>query len=256
VSNDSAPTLPGLDHAWAALANQGYVLTNEQEIGLAGLREKFLKEYFKVGILRHDPGDLPVDRERARDVIGYRWHGDRLKVREHETITITDRAGIPGKREHSRVWLLDDPDARKMVRTFLCLVPPGRRKPYGTFGVNLFRTFTDVVTKPHDDDEEFVILYVLDRVGEGAESYLYHSADVTADGQVTAEPVFRHQLSPGQILVFEDNLFKHGATPLVSPPGGTARRDVLVCTVDYRGTYLGETPPSSAEPALAGSGVR
>src|SRR5215469_9781693 len=126
VSDDSAPTLPGLDHAWAALANQGYVLTHEKEIGLPGFRENFLNTYFTGSVLRHDPDDWPVDRERARDVVGYRWCDDQLHLREHDIITITDRADIPGKRDHSRVWLLDDPDAQKMIRTFLSLVPPER----------------------------------------------------------------------------------------------------------------------------------
>lgn len=256
MSTDSARTLPGLDHAWAALAKRGYALTNEQEIGLAWFRKNFLKGYFHDGVLRHDVGDWPVDRKRARDVLGYLWRDDNLHLREHETITITDRADIPGKREHERVWLLDDPQAEEMVRTFLCLVPPGRRRRHGTFGVNLFRTFTDVVTKPHDDREEFVMLYVLDRVGGGAESYLYHSGDVTANGQATADPTFRRQLNPGEILIFEDRLFKHGATPLVPRPDGAAQRDVLVCTVDYPSTYLSEATPMGGEGLLVGYGGR
>jgi 2-oxoglutarate-Fe(II)-dependent dioxygenase family protein len=238
VSDDSAPKLPGLEPAWATLTDQGYLLTDEQEIGLAGLRENFLKKYFTDSVLRHDPGDLPVDRKRARDVISYGWHGDELRIREHETIVITNRAGIPGKREHKRVLLVDDPWGDTLARTFLRLVPPRRRQPEGTFGINLFRTFSDVVTTPHHDHEQFVFLYVLDRVGDGAESYLYRPEDVDEDGQVIGGPVVKHQLNPGEILIFEDRLFKHGATPLVPPAGGKAQRDVLVCTVDYRTTYL------------------
>ena len=238
MSDASARTLPGLDHAWATLADQGYVLTDEQEIGLAGLRESFLKKYFNDSVLRHDRGDWPVDRKRARDVIRYRWHGDELRIREHKTTVITNRAGIPGKRKHKRVWLMDDLLGEKLARTFLSLVPPDRRQGDGTFSVNLFRTFTDVVTTPHHDHEQFVILYVLDRVGDGAESYLYLPGDVTDDGRTIAGPVVKHQLNPGEILIFEDKLFKHGATPLVPPPSGEAHRDVLVCTVDYRTTYL------------------
>jgi hypothetical protein len=133
---------------------------------------------------------------------------------------------------------LADPQARDLIHAFLRLVPPGRRQTDGTFGVNLFRTFTNVVTKPHRDNEEFIIIYVLDRIGEGAETYLYAPADVTQDGDVKAPPVLRQQLDPGDIIIFEDRVFKHGATPLIDPAGGTARRDVLVCTVDYHDTYL------------------
>ncbi|MGD0245837.1 MAG: 2OG-Fe dioxygenase family protein, partial [Streptosporangiaceae bacterium] len=145
---------------------------------------------------------------------------------------------IPGQREHARVELLKDPEAEKLVRAFLDLVPPSRRQPTGTFGVNLFRTFTNVVTNPHHDNEEFIIIYVVDRVGDGAETYLYRPEDVAEDGQPIAEPVLRQQLNPGDIIIFDDKRFKHGATPLVNPVGGQAHRDALVCTVDYPSTYL------------------
>jgi hypothetical protein len=229
----------GPEHAWASLKDQGYALTDDRKIGLPdGFRDEFLHEYFNDDVLHHDPGDFPVDRKRARDVIRYRWRDGRLHLQEFDRITITDRADIPGQREHTRVMLLADPRAEGLVRTFLELLPPDRRQPDGTFGVNLFRTFTDVVTKPHRDHEEFVMLYVLDRVGDGAESYLYNSGDVTEDGSPTAGPVFKHQLNPGEIIIFEDQRFKHGATELEPPPGGSARRDVLVCTIDNRETYL------------------
>lgn len=251
MSDDSGRTPAiGLDNAWAALAGQGYALTNDKVIGLPNkFRQSFLSKYFNDDVLHHDEGDWPIDRKRARDVIRYEWRDDGLHLREHDTITITDRADIPGKRDHSRVLLLNDPEAETFVRTFLSLVPPGRRQRDGTFGVNLFRTFTDVVTKPHHDYEQFVMLYVLDRIGGGAESYLYRPQDVTDAGEVTAEPVRRHQLNPGEILIFEDEFFKHGATPLEPLPNGAAQRDVLVCTIDDRKTYLKEKP-SPAE-ALA-----
>ncbi len=240
MSDESNRIRPvGFDHAWATLDSQGYVLTNDQEIGLPEkFRENFRQTYFNSFTLSHDDGDWPEDRQRARDVVRYEWRDDGLRLRQHETITITDRAGIAGKRDHSRVWLLSDPQAEELVRTFLSLVPPARRQREGTFAVNLFRTFKNVVEKPHHDDEEFVILYVLDRMGGGAESYLYHPDDVPDTGPPAAEPVLMRQLNPGEILIFEDKLFKHGATPLERPPGGQARRDVLICTVDYRSTYL------------------
>jgi hypothetical protein len=47
------------------------------------------------------------------------------------------------------------------------------------------------------------------------------------------------------LLIFEDKRFLHGATALEPPSGeATARRDALVCTVDYRTTYLEPTPES------------
>ncbi len=239
VSDDSNGNPPGLDRVTATLRDRGYALTDDREIGLpVKFRDNFVQTYFNDAVIHHDPGDWPVDRKRARDVIRYEWRDDGLHLEEYEKITITDRADIPGERDHSRVMLLDDPQAEELIRAFLSLVPPGRRKPEGTFGVNLFRTFTSVVTKPHRDHEEFVALYVLDRVGGGAETYLYNPDDVNDQGEPTGEPVLRHQLNPGDIIIFDDERFKHGATDLEAPPGGNAMRDVLVCTVDYRETYL------------------
>jgi hypothetical protein len=243
VSDDSPGTVSAeLDTVWAALASQGYALTDDQKIGLPEkIRENFGQTYFNDSMLRHDDGDWPADRQRARDVIRYQWRDDALQLREHETITITDRAGIPGERDHSRVRLLADPQAAELAHVFLHLVPAARRRPDGTFGVNLFRTFTSVVTTPHHDHEEFVIIYVLNRLGNGAETYLYHPGDIRGDGRPAAQPVLRRQLNPGEILIFEDSLFKHGTTPLEDPQGGTAMRDALVCTVDDLSTYLKAT---------------
>jgi 2OG-Fe dioxygenase len=236
MSNDAA--WHGLKALWSALGCQGYAVTSDQSIGLPEkFRQNFSQGYFNESTLRHDPGDWPVDRLRARDVIRYEWHDGLVGLHEHDVITITDRAGIPGKRDHARVDLLADREARDLVRTFLELVPPERRQPRGTFGVNLFRTFTNVVTKPHHDHEEFIILYVLDRVGDGAETYLYRPEDMDEDGQLTADPALRQQLNPGDIIIFEDKRFKHGATPLVNPVDGQMHRDALVCTVDYPSTY-------------------
>jgi hypothetical protein len=240
VSGDPSGHLPiDRGQAWDRLTSDGYLLTSERELGLpANFREVFIRDYFNDSIIRHDPGDFPVDRKRARDVIRYKWCDGGLRLKEYKSIVLKDRAGIPGKRKHARVKLLRDPNAKGLVEDLLSLVPPGERQLDGTFGINLFRTYTDVVTKPHHDDEQFVMLYVLDRKGDGAESYLYKPGDVAEDGVTTAKPVFRHQLQPGEILIFEDKRFKHGATQLKAVRGETPQRDVLVCTVDRRETYL------------------
>ena len=53
-----------------------------------------------------------------------------------------------------------------------------------------------------------------------------------------AEPVLQQQLNPGDIIIFDDKRFRHGATPLVGSRRRAAQRDALVCTVDYPATYL------------------
>jgi len=245
VRDDSSSwSPPDLSHVWKHLADHGYAVVEDWSIGLADdFLAKFHKKYFTNRKLRRDKGDWPRDRKRARDVIHYTWAGTRLRLREYATIALTDRAGIKGTRLHKRIRILADPTAVHLVRTLLCLVPPRRRQPEGTFGVNFFRTFTDVVTKPHHDDEQFIILYVMRRKGDGARSYLYRIPEnsdpaLPLDGDSPCELVLDRQLNPGELLIFEDKLFEHGATPLIPAPDGTAMRDVLVCTVDYDETYL------------------
>jgi hypothetical protein len=221
------------------LLEQGYAVTSDQAIGLPEkFRDNFAQTYFVDDLIRHDAGDWPIDRKRARDVIYYEWHNGELRLREYEKITITDRANIKGEREHARVWLLGDPQAEQFIRTLLTLIPLGRRSAKGTFGANLFRTYTNVVTKPHRDGEEFVFIYVLNRLGDGAETHLYDLDSVTADGIPKGQPIFRRQLQPGDLIVFDDERYFHDASPLVPPEGGQAMRDALVCTIDLETTYL------------------
>ncbi len=240
MSDDSAWSAAAkLDGIWDSLSSWGYAVTDDESIGLAPkFRENFGPTYFNDQVLRHDEGDWPADRERARDVIRYQWHDGELELDEFETITIRDRGGISGPRDHARVRVLSDPQAAELVRAFLSLVPPERRRADGTFGVNFFRTYTNVVTSPHHDREEYILLYVVDRIGGGAHTYLYDPSAVPDGRDPIADPILRQQLNPGQIMIFEDKLFKHGATPLEPPPGRGAVRDALVCTVDYPGTYL------------------
>ncbi len=221
------------------VTRRGFALTSERDIGLPVKCAKNLQRaYFDSGQLRHDAGDYPKDRERARDVVLYEWNNDELVLKEHNTIAIRDRSGIKGERIHKRIKLLQDGQAKEVIETFLRLVPENRRQPRGTFGINLFRTHTDVVTKPHQDNEEFIILYVLNRDGDGADSYLYKDDGLEPGFPENARPILRKQLNRGDLMIFEDRLFKHGATVLTPPSGGRATRDVLVCTVDYPGTYL------------------
>jgi hypothetical protein len=242
MSDDSPGTaLRFPERAWADMGRQDYAVITDDELGLApGFREAFRGAYFEN--LRHDEGDWPADRERARDVILYEWADGDARLSEYENTDITDRAGIKGTRRHKRVEMLADPDAADLVRRLLSLVPPESRRASGTFGVNLFRTYSDIVTKPHKDDEEFIILYVLHRNGGEARSYLYPALPGPGDNAKSDAKELDQQLNPGDILIFRDDAFLHGATPLTSPPHGRAMRDALVCTVDYASTYLRPAP--------------
>jgi hypothetical protein len=113
------------------------------------------------------------------------------------------------------------------VRAMIGLIPPHLRQAEGTFGVNFMRTRTTVVSGPHHDDEEYVIVYVADKHGEGAETTLHDVAD-------PSKIIHRVTLAPGDLIVFRDAAYLHNASPLT---GGHAQRDALVCTVNYPDTY-------------------
>ena len=86
------------ERVWAALAARSYALTSDRAIGLPEkFRQNFRDAYFNPWTLRHDEGDWPIDRQRARDVIRYQWSGTNLQLQRHDLITITDRAGILGQ---------------------------------------------------------------------------------------------------------------------------------------------------------------
>jgi hypothetical protein len=230
------------------MQRQGYALTTDRALGLPRkFRQNFRQAHYNEHSLRHDEGDRPADRERARDVVLYEWAGDTPRLEEYETIALTDRAEIAGERTHLRNEILSDPEAHDLITRLLSLVPPARRQGKGTFGVNLFRTHSDVVTKSHKDDEQFIILYVLHRDGDGARSYLYETDPGPTVAQERSELrakdlVLDQQLNPGDLLIFEDDRFLHGATNLEPLPDGRSLRDALVCTVDYDTTYLSKAP--------------
>ncbi|MGA6165811.1 2OG-Fe dioxygenase family protein [Amycolatopsis magusensis] len=213
------------------LATDGFVITSDHELGLPRtVRETIHQKYFEGGFLRNYPGDIPADRERARDVVRYDWHGDQLSLREHDCVAIDGRGDWSSeRREFDRVPLLDNRDFAHWIEAAVSLVPEHRRQQRGTLGINLFRTHTNVVTRPHQDQEEFIYVYVVDKRGSGAETELF---DVDSD-----EVVQKETLNPGDLLVFEDRRFRHSTTPLVPPANEPARRDALVCTINYAHTY-------------------
>lgn len=212
------------------LLDRGYVVLNEKEFGFSLEGREHLKEhFFRDDVLRAYEHDLPVDRKRARDVVRFEWRDGTVGLSEHDTITISDRGERADDRDYGRVHVVDDTHFAHWIRSVLALLPEEWRDERGTFGVNLFRTFSNVVTRPHQDGERIIFIYILDKEGSGAETHLYTSPD--------EEPIYRSTLEPGDLLVFEDRRFWHGVTPLVPPPGGAARRDALVCTVNYPHTY-------------------
>ena len=221
-----------LGPVWHDLLSRGYAVLNEALLGIPKtVRHHLLDTYFNSGVLEADLPAVHTDRDRARDVVRYQWAGRRLWLSEHDTVEILDRGGFAGPRTPARVELLSDPLAVRFIERGLALVPPSLRQQKGTFGINLFRTRSRVVTGHHRDYEEFILVYLLDKQGSGgAETRLHDSVD-------PSHIIFRKTLSPGDLIIFRDNLFLHSVTPLSNSAGGRSVRDALVCTVNYPETY-------------------
>jgi 2OG-Fe dioxygenase len=224
--------LDGVRTAWRHLDLSGYAIVHDTDLGLSpDLRAHFSERYFTDGVLETDHAEIHKDRDRARDVVRYAWHGDTVTLTEHETVTIRNRSGYVGPRNHKRVELLADARAADWVQAVLTLLPPTTRKATGTFGVNFFRTRTAVVSGPHRDWEEFCVVYVVAKTGSGAETRLH---DATDPDRI----VLHHTLEPGEILLFSDERYLHDVTPLSADDDTPCRRDAIVCTFDYPETYL------------------
>jgi hypothetical protein len=210
------------------LADRGYAVVNDTALGLhPEIRRHIVQNYFTEKVLESDHPAVHRDRDRARDVIRYAWDGPDLTVTEHDRIDIINRSGFSGARTPNRVSLLDEVPMETWIRQMLELIPVARRQPEGTFGVNFMRTRTTVVSGPHHDDEEYVIVYVAAKHGEGAETTLHDTGD-------PSRVVYRVTLDPGDLIIFRDAAYLHNASPLT---GEHAQRDALVCTVNYPGTY-------------------
>jgi hypothetical protein len=230
IEADSSAGNSTLRRAWSDLRTRGYTVVTDADLGMpAGFREHLAKEYFSPEVLEADIPEIHQDRDRARDVIRYDWTDGRIELAEHDTVELSDRSGFNGKRSHARVEVLRDAAMREWVSAVLSLVPEEQRQERGTFGLNLFRTRKKVVSGPHKDDEEFCVVYVVDKHGGGAQTQLHDPK--------TREVVKRVTLEPGDLIIFRDEMYLHNVTPLEPVDDDETRRDAVVCTVNYPTTY-------------------
>jgi hypothetical protein len=206
----------------------GYLVVTDVELGVPFGTHLANKFFTKERLRRYD-GDMPVDRLRARDVVQYDRFGDDLDLTEHDTVDLLDRGNPTQIRHFDQTEVLKDEKFATLIKALLNLVPEGRRKSAGTFGINMFRTFTDIVTRPHHDEEEYVIVYVVAKTAKGGRTQLLHNN--------RDEVVLERELQPGQLIMFRDDMFRHSATTLETPAEKGTHRDALICTVDYPTTY-------------------
>jgi hypothetical protein len=219
---------PSIKKAQLDLIEHGYAIISETDIdGMAKTRQHMMI-YFSRNILKRPGNDTPPDRERARDVILYEWHPSLGSVRLVESNDVVVRRPNGDRDEYARVRLLESPIGYQFAATILSLIPACWRQRSGALGVNFLRTFTDVVTKPHQERSgQFIGIWVIDKVGEGAETYLY---DYFTPGRL----VLKRLLRPGDLIILNDELFLHGAAPL-EPVDGRAQRDALNFTIHFPG---------------------
>lgn len=210
-------TLPG--HAHPDLRERQFTVTSDAELGFPGLRDVIGERLFRRDVLVPvaDEGGPVRDRYRIKDVMRYRRDGEKITLAE----IAEDRNALVRLEHVPRFRFLDVPGCEGFAEALLNLIPPEFRHEEGTFGVHCFRSFTSVVDQPHQDGFEYGIAYVVSREGGGAVSYL--------DMLGTRERVLERQLQAGELVLFRDSAFLHGATPLEGP---SPRRDALVIQFD------------------------
>jgi 2-oxoglutarate-Fe(II)-dependent dioxygenase family protein len=207
----------------------GYVKTSDLKLGFGTeLREVLMRRLFNdPEIVRHHPGDVPKDRKRARDVVEYYQDEDTYYFSEYPTIELKPQGNITERPKQSRFFAFNYP----LLARFISMIPSFQpsevqnENPEGTIGINAFITQTDVVTDFHSDNERYVILYCVNKIGSGGET--------TIQQDYPLPPIqYSTTLEPGDIFIFTDHHYRHYTSGLKNEQGQIAQRSMLVCTID------------------------
>lgn len=194
--------IPGaVERVHGELLGRGWAVAQAKTLGLPAEHEVIAA---MSPALAADP--RAAGKHHARDVIGWRAGG----VFEHDTV-----AHVDGTDDFSRFEVLSDPRTARLPETFLALVPPVLARDEGRMSADYFRYQPGAGAEPHRDGfGDLVAIWVLDRAGVGAESFL-----INGEGR----DVLRGPIGAGQVLIFRDGMFLHGVTPL-----GSGHRDALI----------------------------
>ena len=222
-----------------SLQTKGYCILRDSDLGFSQNDRALINAFYNETVLQNDlPNVYPVDRLRARDVVRYRWQEKKVFIAEHSSIKIKTPKETLGNhphevvREYKRTFILDESAFRRIIEHLLQMIPPEERQSQGTIGVNLFKTFSDVVSGPHQDGVQFVGIYIPDRNCAGSETTL-------ASINKPDETIFNRSLEIGDFLIFRDKDFIHSVSPLKPPTrnNGSMFRNALILTVDYKSSY-------------------
>jgi hypothetical protein len=190
----------------AELDEHGWCLTSAADLGWPG--PQAVLDAFGSALA---PDPRAPGKMHARDVITYRAGS----LAEASSAAFTTEAGQVID-DFSRFRLLDQEFGWFAAAAVLGLIPPEHRRESGTLTADLFRYEAGIESAAHRDGfGEYVVIWVLARSGSGGESFLLR------DGR----EVFSRALEPGEVLIFRDELFQHGARAM---RGSGASRDVLI----------------------------
>ena len=165
-------------------------------------------------------------RRRAREKLDFHVaeSGD-VYFCESAGVTIFDKTGFHGPREHKRVHALHAPGVAELCLTVLSLSLGRRADRCGYSALDIFRTVDDVVYGFHRDGEHFVGIYCVRRSCDGARTQL-------AQDKAGTDIVFDAVLQAGDLLFFDDAQVYHHTTPLIADQDGApTERDVVIFTL-------------------------
>lgn len=206
----SASTLIAAEGVRDDLLTNGFAVTSSTELGWPP-PEDFLGAF--NGYLAPDPRG--PGKLHARDVVAYVQGEPVPGLAEADSVAFHHSSGTVYD-DYSRFLLLKSRLGRPLCAGVLSLVPPGLARSHGLMSVDWFHYSPGTDSPPHQDGfGDLVVIWVLAREGEGGESFLQH---------LTGGFALHRALAPGEILVFRDELFLHGLSPLA--PG--ASRDAVI----------------------------
>lgn len=217
-----------------SLQQKGYAHTNDVALGLPkDLHEYVDGRFFTKDLLGAEVEGVPLpDRTRCRDVVECRFKSDGVIFNEYADVPMRPVADAVIPRNYNRTYTLDTPLFVKWLATYVSLIPVAERQAHCTVGLEFLRTRSKVVGYRHQDNEDFVGIYVVAREAEGAVTSLHPISD-------PEETEFAVTLQPGELLIFRDRDFMHDATPLRPRfDGDQPHRDILAALMHYPTTYL------------------
>ena len=175
-----------------------------------------------------EPDLFAIHRTRRRARAKFDFHvaesGD-VYFCESAGVTIFDKTGFHGPREHKRVQALHAPAVAELCLSVLSLSLGRRAYRCGYVALDIFRTVDDVVYGFHRDGEHFVGIYCVRRSCDGARTQL-------ARDKAGADIVFDAVLQEGDLLFFDDAQVFHHTTPLLAgQDGAPTQRDAVIFTL-------------------------